>query len=708
MNWRPIVHHASGFSLVAALLVAPIGFAATVVAAPLVQAGTPELMFDQGKRAFDTVAYDKAIPIFDAVLAALAASPQTPKPDLQAQTLELRARARYAVGDSAGAEQDFLALLTLKPGYKLPAGVSPRVVAVFDGVRRIAVGQVQLSLTPAGDVQIDGRTYALTPAPQVIDLTAGEHQVNATREGYRAIAQKFTVAANNIASLPLTLERVSATLTVVSIPDGVDVLFDGTSRGQTAAGADTSGASAPLLLTDLQTGTHRLQLRRDCYREVERTITIDRPDDLRTDPLRLMPAVATVKIQTSQPGASVYVDGSARGSAPLEITNLCEGSHLIEVKGSKGRYVDRRDWRMGDSATLTADLRSAFPIVSVHPASGQTADQLKTAVERALAPAKRAMVYAPAAVDLQNATRGDDVPAEWLIVDPNANAQAPPRVPRDLTRDLARRISGRMEVQGVTGISATSDPYVATVSLVAAGSSEPDVFTVNTADAASRARAVEMLSAPLPPLARPSIETSVVDVAGVKGAVVVRAAGVGATAGLAAGDVITSAGGTAVASAADLRAKIAAMAPPSMTLPLEVHNPAGTVRTITATVTMVPDAMPLRSADVLYNRALVELQNAAATVSTVAERASAHVNLAIVHMRLGNWDDAQAELKLAQLPDGPGVSAGTVSYLTGLCLEAAGRAAEARAAFTKAAASPLARLSTDGPLVAPLAQQKLR
>ncbi|MNC98024.1 Tetratricopeptide repeat protein [compost metagenome] len=84
------------------------------------------------------------------------------------------------------------------------------------------------------------------------------------------------------------------------------------------------------------------------------------------------------------------------------------------------------------------------------------------------------------------------------------------------------------------------------------------------------------------------------------------------------------------------------------------------------------------------------------------------MNLAIVHMRLGNWDDAQNELKLAQLPDGPGVSAGTVSYLLGLCLESTGRAAEAQAAFTKAAASPLARLSSDGPLVAPLAQQKIR
>jgi len=84
------------------------------------------------------------------------------------------------------------------------------------------------------------------------------------------------------------------------------------------------------------------------------------------------------------------------------------------------------------------------------------------------------------------------------------------------------------------------------------------------------------------------------------------------------------------------------------------------------------------------------------------------LNLAIAHMHLANWDDAQAELKDAQLADGSGVSAGTVAYLTGLCLEAVGRTPDAQAAFTKAAAAPLARLSAEGPLVAPLAQQKLQ
>ena len=77
-------------------------------------------------------------------------------------------------------------------------------------------------------------------------------------------------------------------------------------------------------------------------------------------------------------------------------------------------------------------------------------------------------------------------------------------------------------------------------------------------------------------------------------------------------------------------------------------------------------------------------------------------------MRLGNFDEAIAAFTQAALPDGPGVSAGTVAYFTGLCYEQTGRPLDAQTAFTKAAAATQSRLWHDGPLVAPLAKQKLQ
>ncbi|MCC7010208.1 MAG: PEGA domain-containing protein [Acidobacteria bacterium] len=693
-----------GLALVAAtFLTGPARPAAQVPlpapAAPQAPAGTLELLLDQGRRLFDAFQYDQALPLFDRLILALSPGGQASRPDLLTQVLELRARSRFALGDTQGAEQDFSALLALNPGYKLAAGVSPRVVASFDSVRKLVVGQVLMSLTPAGEVQIDGRTVALGPDQAPVDLAAGDHQAAATRQGYAPLQQRFSVAPGESTTLALVMERVSATLTLSSIPDGVEVWLDGTSRGTTARGAAAPGPSAPLVIGDLPTGPHRLQLRRACFQDVERTITVARPEDLQLDALRLTPAVASVRVQASEAGAAVFLDGVAKGSAPAEISDLCAGSHVIEVRGAGGRYVDRREWKTGDSVALNAVLEPAFAIVGAQAAAADLRDE----AERALAAATNALVYAPAAADLERALAGENVPANWL--DPLAPGGS--RTSKDVVRDLSRRLSAKLATQGVAAVAAGTDRSELSVAILAAGSAEPDLLTFRPADPASRARAVERLSAPLPPVVRPSMGTSVVDVDGVPGAVVVRVGGAGGAAGLAVGDVIVGAGGAPVATVRDLRGRIAALRPGALDLPLDVRAPDGTARTVTGAIALVPDTLPLRDSRLPYNRAIVDLQQLVRSSSNALEKAAARVNLAIAQLRVGNVAEAETELRAADLPAGPGVSAGTVAYLLGLSLEAAGRTADARAAFTKAADATDARLSADGPLVGPLARQKL-
>jgi PDZ domain/PEGA domain len=695
-----------GGSLIALACVAgaPAGHAAQAPqSTAAAQTGTLDLLLDQGKRLFDAFQYDEAVQLFDRLITTIAAG-QTPRPDLLVQVYELRARSRFALGDTPGTEQDFAALLAIKPDFTLAADVSPRVVAVLDGVRRVTVGQVMISLTPPGDVQIDGRTYAVAAEPVTLDLTAGDHQLSATRPSYSQVSQTFTVTAGEVSTLTITLERVSASLSVVTVPDAVDVLFDGTPRGTTQRGAGSTLASAPLVLNDLPPGSHRLTFRRDCYVPVERAVTLA-PEDLALDPIQLTPAVANIRVEAPQASASLFVDGTARGQAPADLA-LCEGTHVIEVRGPSGRFLDRRDWKTGDKTTLMAELRSAFPIVVSRGGAATTTEQLGTSVERALAGAKKVMLYVPVASDLQAALRDNNVPPDWLtanLVEGSTAAGIPPEV----TRDLGRRLSTALGAQGVAAVVAAQDGLTVSVSLLAAGSAEPDVVTMNMADPASQASAAARLGAPLPPIMRPSLETSVVDVAGVQGAVVIAPGGAGAKAGLAVGDTITSAGGKPVASVADLDARIDAATPASTTLLMDVAGPNGTARKVTATLAMVPDTLPMRDPGILYNRALLELRETATTASSPLVTSAASLNLAIVQMRLSNWDEALAALKTAELPDGVGVSAGTIAYLTGLCQEATGRTADARSSFTKAAAATGARLWSDGPLVAPLARLKL-
>ena len=661
-----------------------------------------DLLFDQGKRHFDAFAYDDAVPLFDRLIASLTAGGQVQRPEILVQAYELRARARFALGNTTGAEQDFSALLAIKPDFKLPANISPRVVAIFESVRKLTIGQATITITPPGDFQIDGRPYTTATEQITVDLPTGPHQLTANRPGFSPAAQSFSVTAGETAAVSVRLERVSATLSVITVPSGVEVVLDGSSRGRTSGG-DANG-SAPLVLADLPIGPHKLVLRRACYLPHEQDITLT--DDVKTDPIALTQAVASARIETSETGAAVFVDGESRGLAPTELT-ICQGEHVVEVRTPKGRFVDRRDWKVGDAVTLKAELRSAFPIVAATAAGGVTAEQLRENVERALAQSRDLTIYAPVASELAAAMKDENIPPDFLNV-ALADGPGSSRVPRNVIRENVRRLTAKLGVQGIAAVAAGSEPFQAHVWLLAAGSGEPDVITINLADSASQARAMERIGTRLPPVVRLALDAVTVDVSGQPGATVIRTGPASTKAGLAAGDVIVGAGGKPVTSVAELRAAIAAVPPAATaTLALDVKNGAAT-RKVAGGLARVADTIPLRDPSILYNKAIIELQDDIASAQNATERSAAQLNLAIVHMRLGNWDEARAALKEVSLPDGAGVSAGTIAYLQGLADEGAGRLPEAQAAFAKAAAATGARLGADGPLVAPLALAKRR
>jgi len=665
---------------------------------PQAGAANVDLLFEQAKRLFDAFSYPDAVPALDRVITELAASGQS-RPELLAPAYSMRAQSKFALGESAAAEQDFASLLRVQPDYTFPGTVNARLQKLFDSVKARTVGQLALTISHPGEIQIDGRPYTIPSEAHILDLPAGDHELTVKRSGFTPVAQRFTIKPADTVVLELTLERVSANLEISTVPGEVEVFIDAKSRGKTPRSTGTE-PSAPLLVPDVPLGPRRLELRRPCYVTLQTSIEV-RPEDMRPAPLSLDRAVATVTIQSPEPGALVLVDGAERGKGSTTL-DVCEGTHAIEVRGAGGRFIDRREWKAGAKAAITATLRRAFPVVVVRTPESMTADQVRVAVERAMAAAPGVLVYTPPETELQAALKSAPLPSDFLASGAQVTAA---QVSVDGTREAGRRLANALGVQGIAAIAPGNDAYSFTVSLLAAGSGLPDVITMNTADAASARRSLDALSAPLPPIVRPSVEVAAIDLSGVQGATVVRAWGASEKAGLAVGDMITSANGAAVASVGDLRKAIAAARPGS---PLVLEVTGANARAVAVPVSMGVDTLPLRDPSVVYNLALIGLQESARTASSAAEKAAAQLNLGIVHLRLRNWDQALAALEGATLPSGAGVSAGTVFYLMGLAYEGAGRTADAQGAFKKAAAVPGARLAVDGPLVAPLAQQKLR
>jgi hypothetical protein len=283
-------------------------------------AGALELLFDQGKRLADTFKHEEAIALFDRLIQTLTTGGPDggiQQPELLVLAYEQRARARFAFGDSPGAERDFAGLLALKPDFKLDATVSPKVMTVLENVRRLTVGQLALQLTPPGEITISGRTYAVADVPLIVDLKSGEHVVSVSRTNFTPFEQTITVNPNELAALTIALERVAATVSVVTATEGVQVWLDGVSKGSTQPG---SGAgSAALDIPEVALGDHKLRLVRDCYVDHELTVTVG-SEDVRTERIELTRAVATVVIESEDRQARVVVDGEARGPIGSDLT----------------------------------------------------------------------------------------------------------------------------------------------------------------------------------------------------------------------------------------------------------------------------------------------------------------------------------------------------------------------------------------------------
>ena len=674
----------------------------TLVAAGVVQAHAGQVpgqaVVEDAQRLLEAFEFDQVVSRLDSAIEAMVASPD-PDLDVLARAYDIRGQAHFNLDDQEQAALDFELLLQARTDYELAADLSPRIVELFTGVKQRLVGILMITMPQAGVVTIDGRTYQVE-REAMIELVQGPHEFAIRQPGFRDESQQVSITPGEFTMLTATMERISGTLSVVTVPDGTRVLVDDVLRGVTAAGPGGGDESTALLVDELVPGQHRLRLERDCFVTYETEFSVaNPPGDQVMSPLELNPAVAAVSVETAARDAMIYVDGEPRGLAPAELADLCEGQHVIEVRAPRGRFVDRRSWDAGATVTLAADLRPAFAIVEVAGASDPDADGLATRVEAALGATRGLLLFAPTRGELEAAAQDQRLAVGLSGADATVMRR----------RDLAGVWTQRLNTQGVAWLeSVPGEAEAYELFFLAKDSGQPDVVQLAMGDIGSRAAAERRLGTPTPPTVRTTINASVVDVAGVVGAAVIRvdAGGVGEVAGLRPGDLIAGAAGSAVTSASDL-ARALADAEPGGQLSLDVRGEDGIDRATAVRVALVPDTIPLADSGLLYNRVLLDLQTRAEIADTDLMRSASRLSLAIAHMRLESWDLALSALEAVVLPDGTGVSAATVDHLMGLCLRAIGQLDEARAAFRRAVDAGDGTLSVGGPAVAPLAQRAL-
>ena len=141
-------------------------------------------------------------------------------------------------------------------------------------------------------------------------------------------------------------------------------------------------------------------------------------------------------------------------------------------------------------------------------------------------------------------------------------------------------------------------------------------------------------------------------------------------------------------------------------LTLELKDKAGAAKRADIRVFMTPRLIGMNDQSLMVNRILVDLRARILSPGDPVVDSVMRLNLAVALARVGAWTDARLELQRVRLPDGPGVSNGTVQDLLGLAEDRMGNRAEAEAAWRAASATP-ALLTEDGPSVKELAEQRI-
>ena len=157
-------------------------------------------------------------------------------------------------------------------------------------------------------------------------VAAGAHTLRVSRTGFRPIDQPVTVLAGQNLPLRVALERTASVVTMITTPPGTEVFVNGVSKGRTdpAAAPATAAAVAAqlqvpveqiaaLVLTDMTTGTFDVEFKRDCYVTERRRISIGELGDLSVEPVTLKPSVGSLVLDSEPAGATVLIDGDARG-----------------------------------------------------------------------------------------------------------------------------------------------------------------------------------------------------------------------------------------------------------------------------------------------------------------------------------------------------------------------------------------------------------
>jgi len=628
---------------------------------------------------------------------------------LVAKAFEGRALGFANQGKNGDASADFESLIRFDPAYTIEMkGISSKIITLYLGVRKKIVGVVTFEGEPIGsEVRLNDQPLGVTPIADK-DWIAGSYHLVITHRGFDPYEEEIRVDAGGKLPKRFRLTPNARSVLILTAPRDVKVFVDGQEMGTTfgTAGAiydpvatklglNRSDISEPLLIEYLKPGEHNLTLRKECFGAVTSTlpIKIDPGSNEPTtfEPFVLTPSRGTLDVDSEPSGAQILLDGQSAGTTPATIPGVCAGKHEVSLaKEGLGRSIESVDVGNGDVRKIRAALRLSLAAIDLrtglHEAEGLAA---------ALKGLKRYNLV----------TVGNGIPAEAADRVRLEMESSQGRGISDKTlKDLFQSLKVELIALAVPGSSLGDQTEF---QLYSPSHSVPDRWSFDTSGAEGMRRVLFALEADL------AVESAwsglkLIDVYGRSHPVVlgVTMGSPAAVGGVVAGDLLVSVGTTPIQKASDLLPVLRKAAPGDDAV-LTVES-AGKVHDVKMKYLSTPVLLSMKDSAILYNKQIADIRQVAATASEASKRSFAWMNIGVAFMHFGRYEEAIREaFKRAELPEGAGISKGTVRYLVAICYEKLGLSNDARTAYLDASASATATLgSHDGPLLAPSARRR--
>lgn len=206
------------------------------------------------------------------------------------------------------------------------AAMAMAVLLLAGGIGRLAYRQegpfapkaeIALSVSPGGEVFLDGVSQGAAPPLAQLRMKAGTHLIEIRRGEDPPFRRELTVKPGERVELRHTFTPLP--VLVFEVTPGGEVFVDGVARG--AIGA--------LKQLEVREGKHLVEVRHGAFPAYRREVTAKRGEQIAIRHV-FAPALLTFSIV---PGGEVFVNGKRRGVLPgLDQLELTPGRYALEIR----------------------------------------------------------------------------------------------------------------------------------------------------------------------------------------------------------------------------------------------------------------------------------------------------------------------------------------------------------------------------------------